>query len=89
MGELIVNGMKMAFVIGVSITFFTAIVNLLNLVVMIAFNNVIGEVFHIISCCLPFDSNAVFGAIALAINGIFAFMIASKIFNLTTNKITV
>ena len=58
MGELIVNGMKMAF-------------------------------FHIISCCLPFDSNAVFGAIALAINGILAFLIASKIFNLTTNKITV
>ena len=48
MGEMIVNGIKMAFIIGVSITFFTAIVNLLNLVVMIAFNNVIGEVFHII-----------------------------------------
>ncbi len=89
MGEMIVNGLKMAFVIGASITLMTAIVNLLNLLVMIAFNNVIGEVFHIISCCLPFDSNAVFGAIALSINGIFAFMIASKIFNLTTNKITV
>lgn len=89
MGEMIVNGLKMAFVIGASITLMTAIVNLLNLLVMIAFNNVIGEVFHILSCCLPFDSNAVFGAIALAINGIFAFMIASKIFNLTTNKITV
>lgn len=89
MGEMIVNGLKMAFVIGASITLMTAIVNLLNLLVMIAFNNVIGEVFHILSCCLPFDSNAVFGAIALAINGIFAFMIASKIFNLTTNKINV
>ena len=54
MGEMIVNGIKLAFIIGLSVTFFTAIVNLLNLVVMIAFNNVIGEVFHIISCCLPF-----------------------------------
>lgn len=82
MGELIVNGMKMAFVIGLSVTFFTAIVNLLNLVVMIAFNNVIGEVFHIISCCLPFDSNAVFGAIALAINGVLAFFVARKIYSI-------
>lgn len=89
MGEMIVNGIKMAFIIGISITFMTAIVNLLNLVVMIAFNNVIGEVFHIISCCLPFDSNAVFGAIALAINGIFAFIIAQKIYNLTSHKITI
>ena len=82
MGELIVNGIKMAFVIGVSITFFTAIVNLLNLVVMIAFNNVIGEVFHIISCCLPFDSNAVFGAIGVAINGILSFLVARKVYSI-------
>lgn len=82
MGEMIVNGIKLAFIIGLSTTFMIAISNLLNLIIMIAFNNVIGEVFHIISCCLPFDSNAVFGSIALAINGILSFLVARKIYSI-------
>ena len=89
MGELIVNGIKMAFVIGVGITFMVAITNLLNLIIMIAFANVIGEVFHIISCCLPFNASAVFGSIQLAISGIFAFLIAQKVYTLTSQKINI
>ena len=82
MGEMIVNGIKLAFIIGLSSTFMIAISNLLNLIIMIAFNNVIGEVFHIISCCLPFDSNAVFGAIGVAINGILSFLVARKVYSI-------
>ena len=89
MGELIVNGIKWAFIISISLIFMTAISNLLSLIVMVVFNNVVGEVLHVLSCCLPFNADAVFGAIQTALSGILSFMVGSKIFNLTTNKVTV
>lgn len=89
MGELIVNGMKWAFIIAVSLVFMSVIGNLLSLIVMVVFNNVVGEVLHVLSCCLPFNADAVFGAIQTALSGILSFMVGSKIFNLTTNKVTV
>lgn len=89
MGELIVNGIKWAFIIGISVVFMTALTNLLSLIIMVVFNNVVGEVLHVISCCLPFDAAAVFGSIQTALTGIFAFMISNKIFNLTGKKVSI
>lgn len=89
MGEFIVNGMKWAFIIAASLVFMSVISNLLSLIIMVVFNNVVGEVLHVFSCCLPFDAAAVFGSIQTALSGILSFMIGSKIFNLTTNKINV
>lgn len=89
MGELIVNGIKWAFIIAVSATFMIAISNLLNLITMVVFANIIGEALGIISCCLPFDASAVFGAIGTAITGILAFMVAQKVYELTSQKITI
>lgn len=89
MGELIVNGMKWAFIIAVSATFMIAIGNLLNLITSIVFGSVIGEVLAIASMCLPFDSNAVFGSIATSLAGVLSFMLARKIYNLTSAKVTV
>lgn len=89
MGELIVNGIKWAFIIAVSLTFMTALTNLLNLIVMVAFNNVVGEVLGIMSACLPFNASAVFGSISTAITGILSFLVAQKIYNLTSQKITI
>lgn len=89
MGELIVNGIKWAFIIAVSLTFMVAITTLLNLITEVVFGNVIGEVLGIISCCLPFNALAVFSAIGTATSAILSFMIAQKLYNLTTNKINV
>lgn len=89
MGELIVNGIKWAFIIAVGAVFMVAITNLLNLLVMVVFNNVVGEVLGIMSACLPFDASAVFGSIATAIAGILAFMVAKKLYSLTTEHIKV
>lgn len=89
MGELIVNGIKWAFIIGLSLTFMVAISNLLSMITQLVFGNVIGEVFGILSCCLPFDASAVFGAIQTACAGILSFMIAQKIFNLTSARVQV
>lgn len=37
MGELIVNGIKWAFIIGISVVFMTALTNLLSLIIMVVF----------------------------------------------------
>lgn len=89
MGELIVNGIKWAFIIAVSAAFLVVITNLLSMITMVVFDNVVGEVLGIISCCLPFDAAAVFGAIGTAITGILAFMVGKKIYELTSAKIVV
>lgn len=87
MGELIASGIKWAFIIGISLVFMTAITNFLSLITMVVFNNVVGEVFHVISCCLPFDAAAVFGSIQTALSGILTFMVAQKVYSLTHAKI--
>lgn len=89
MGELIVNGVKWAFIIGVSAVFMVALSNLLNLIVMVVFDNVVGEFLSVISNCLPFDASAVFGSISTAITGILAFMVGKKIYQLTTEHIKI
>jgi len=86
MGELIVNGIKVAFWIAVALVFVTAILNLLNLITSIVFGNIVGEVLGIISMCLPFDASKVFGTIGLACSSILAFLIAKKIYEYSTSN---
>lgn len=83
MGELIVNGIKIAFWVGISLVFFAAITSLLNLITSILFANVIGEVLSIASMCLPFDAEIVFGGLSSAVAGILTFLTASKIYEYT------
>lgn len=85
MGELIVNGIKIAFWIGIALVFMTAITTLLNLITSVVFANVIGEVLAIASMCLPFDAEIVFGGLGTASSAILAFLIAKKIYEQTNN----
>lgn len=89
MGELIVNGIKWAFIIGVSLTLATAIITFLNFIVQLSTTNVIGEVLGIMSNCLPFDMSSVMSGIITALSAILSFLVAQKIYNLTTNNINV
>ncbi len=81
MGELILNGIKMAFWLGIALVFMTAITTLLKLLTTIVFANVVGEVLGIMSACLPFDAGAVFGAMGTAIAAILSFLVAQKIYD--------
>lgn len=83
MGEMIVFGIKMAAVIAVSLVFMSAIMAIINLIVSVVFANVIGEVFAIISMCLPFDASVVFGGLGTMIAAILAFLVAQKLWQLT------
>ena len=82
--DAIFNVLKISVIIAISAVFMVAINGLLSLITSVVFGNVVGEVLAIISACLPFDALAVFGAIGVAIVAILSFLIAKKIFDLTS-----
>lgn len=88
MTETIFNILKVSVIIAVCAVFMIAINTIINLIATVVFSNVVGEVLGIISCCLPFNALAVFGAIGTATSGILAFLVAKKIFELTSWSIS-
>ena len=82
--DTVFNILKISVIVAVCAVFMVAINALVNLIVTIVFANVIGEFFALVSMYLPFNAGSVFGAIGLAISGILAFLIAKKIFDLTS-----
>lgn len=86
--ETIYNALKISVIIGVCAVFMVAIANLLGLIVSITFGNIIGEILALVSMYLPFNALAVFGAIGTAVLAIFSFLIAKKIFDLTSWSIS-
>lgn len=86
--DTVFNILKVTAVISVSFIFGVAITGLVNLIASVVFGNVIGETLSLVSMYLPFNAAAVFGSIASALVGILAFMIAKKIFDLTSWSIS-
>lgn len=82
MGELIVNGIKIGLVVSAGLAFMVALNALIQLVGTLVFGSVIGEVFGIMSMCLPFDLAAVMSAIGLTCAAILSYLIAAKIWAL-------
>ena len=86
--DTVFNILKVTVIIGVCAIFMVAINGLLALITSLIFANVIGEVLAIMSACLPFNALYVFGAIGTAISAILSFLIAKKIFDLTSWSIS-
>ena len=86
--ETAFNILKITVVVAVAAAFMLAINALIQTLGTLLFSNVIGEVIGIISCCLPFNAAAVFGALGTATAGILSFLIAKKIFDLTSWSIS-
>lgn len=86
--DTVFNILKVTAVISVSVIFGVAITGLVNLIASVVFGNVIGETLSLVSMYLPFNAAAVFGSIASALVGILTFMIAKKIFDLTSWSIS-
>ena len=82
--DTIFNILKITVIIAIATLFMVAITNLLNLITSLIFGNFIGEFFALISMYLPFDALAVFGSIGTATVAILSFLIAKKIFDLTS-----
>lgn len=88
MVETVFNILKVTAVLLVASIFMIAILALLNLIQTVVFGNIIGEFFALISMYLPFNALAVFGAIGVSTIAILSFLIAKKIFDLTSWSIS-
>ena len=86
--DTVFNVLKISAIIAVSAVFMVAISTLVNLIAAIVFGNVIGEILALISMYLPFNALTVFGAIGTATVAILSFLIAKKIFDLTSWSIS-
>lgn len=80
--------LKITAIIAVCAVFMVAITTLLNLISTVVFGNFIGEFLGLISMYLPFNASAVFGGIGTSIIAILSFLIAKKIFDLTSWSIS-
>lgn len=76
--------LKITVIIGICAVFMVAINALLVLVSDVMFDGVIGEFFSMIGMYLPFDAGAVFNPVFAVGTAITAFMVARKIFDLTS-----
>lgn len=86
--ETVFNVLKITAIVAVAAVFMVAINALLSLITSVIFGNVVGEVFSLASMFLPFNAGAVFGAIGTATVAILSFLIAKKIFDLTSWSIS-
>lgn len=88
MVDTLFNILKVTAVVATAAVFLVAINTLLGLIGTIFFGGVIGEILGLISMFLPFDAASVFGALGTATVAILSFMIAKKIFDLTSWSIS-
>ena len=86
--ETVFNVLKVTAIIAVVAIFMLAINALINVIVSIIFGNIVGEILALVSMFLPFNAGAVFASIGLSISAILAFLIAKKIFDLTSWSIS-
>lgn len=78
---------KVLAIVGFATIFGGAILSLIGLLANATMTSVIGEFFAIISLCLPFSPAVVFGSILLIIQGVLVFLIAKKVYDLTSDMI--
>ena len=76
--------LKITVIIGICAVFMAAISGFLNLISALVFSSIVGEILGLISMYLPFNALAVFGGIGTATAAILSFLIAKKIFDLTS-----
>lgn len=76
--------LKLSLAVAVGTAFMLVLNSLISTLTVIMFSNVVGEVLGVISCCLPFNAAAVFGGLGLACSSILGFLVAKKIFDLTS-----
>lgn len=88
MVETIFHILKISVIVAVAAVFMIAINALIALITSVVFGNVIGEVLGLISMYLPFNALLVFGSIGTATVAILSFLIAKKIFDLTSWSIS-
>lgn len=75
--------------VGFALAFATAIITLVSLLYSFVTTSIIGEVFGLVSMCLPFNASVIFSGIWSMLSAILAFLVARRIYMLTMNLIAV
>ena len=71
--------------ISFALVFSASIMALLSMVSNVASQSIVGEVFGIVSMCLPFNMMFIWSQILLIIDGIIIFLVAKKTWELVSN----
>lgn len=71
--------------ISFALVFAAAILALINMLTNVAAQSVVGEVFGILSMCLPFNMMFIWSQFILIIDGILLFLVAKKTWELISN----
>lgn len=74
-------------IVGFASVFAAAIGSLIGLIGSVVYTGFISDFFVIIAKCLPFDGGVVFTSILLVIQGVLMFLIAKKIYDLSSDMI--
>lgn len=87
MGDSIVFAFKLAAAVAAAGLFLGAISVLVSVLVNFTFSStgVFGDIIGLISVYLPFNPAYVFGMFLLSCNGILAFLIGRKVYQITNN----
>lgn len=75
--------------VALAVVFAAAIFSICGMIQAFVATSIISEVFAIISMCLPFNAVAVFSSIFLVLTALVAFIVARKVYLLSTNLISV
>lgn len=76
--------LKLSVIVLLAGIFMVSINTLTGLIVLTEPAQVVREFFGIFSCCMPFNASAVFGSLYSSCVGILSFLIAKKIFDLSS-----
>lgn len=79
MGETVVYAIKSVLIATAIMTFIVAISVITAGIVQFGSSTIAGEIFGVISMCLPFNAGTVFGAVLIAFDAIIVFVVARKI----------
>lgn len=75
--------------VGFALAFATAVITIVSLLYSFVTTSIIGEVFSLVSMCLPFNASVIFSGIWSMLSAILAFLVSRRIYMLTMNLIAV
>jgi len=87
LGQGALTAIRIVAIVGFGSIFGAAILSLVGLIGSMFNTGFIADFFTIVSKCLPFDGGIIFGSLLLAIQGILAFLVAKKIYDLSSDII--
>ena len=82
MGDAAKYALKISVIVGLTITFATAVFTILSLITYFTVDTHFGEAIALFNLYLPFNANAVFTSFQAVITAVLSFLVARKIYDM-------